>query len=103
MMFRKLYWVTEELNKSGSQVTGTYTSIPDLIHHGLRWINGSTEGFRITLVKLDSGKEPLGTFESPAFDGLETRLEDFVRTEEFTAEQVQALREALSEFCSVKR
>ncbi len=102
MMFRKLYWVTEELNKGGSQVTGTYTSIPDLIHHGLRWINGSTTGFRITLVKLDSSKEPLGTFESPGFAGLEAKLEDFVRTEEFTEEQIQALREALNDFSSVK-
>jgi hypothetical protein len=102
MMFRKLYWVTEEMSKNNSHVTGVYTSIPDLINHGLRWMNGSADGFRISLVKLDSEKEPLGTFQSPSFEGLETRLQDFIRTEEFTEEETLTLREALDSFASVK-
>ena len=104
MMFRRLYWVTEELGKGeASNVTGVYTSIPDLIRYGLRWTGESADGFRLTLVKLDCQKEPLGSFQTPGFEGLETRLQDFIRTEEFTPDETQSLVEALKEFTSAVR
>jgi len=94
-MFRRLYWVTEQVDPMGrSRVGGVYTSIPDLIHHGL--VNqGQNETLRITLTKLDSDKEPFGTWSEPYFEGLETRLEEFIRTDEFSAEHCKALVDAL--------
>ncbi|MFY9233540.1 MAG: hypothetical protein WAO58_03680 [Fimbriimonadaceae bacterium] len=104
MMFRRLYWVTEELAGAGSSsVTGVYTSIPDLIRHGIRWTGEPKKGFRLTLVKLDCGKEPLGTFVGPRFEGLEERLSDFIRTDEFSHDECRALTDALSEFSSVRK
>jgi hypothetical protein len=103
MMFRRLYWVTEEINDAGvSRVTGVYTSIPDLIRHGLRWTHGPQAQFRLSLVKLDCEQDPLGTFESPRYEGLTERLEDFVKTQEFTQDECQTLADALNEFASVK-
>ncbi len=44
MMFRRLYWVVEEVDTSGrSQVTGVYTSIQDLIKHGLSGVDAGNE------------------------------------------------------------
>jgi hypothetical protein len=103
MMFRKLYWVTEQIEPSGlSNVTGVYTSIPDLISHGLRWTdqNGGGE-FRITLTKLDCVKEPLGCWTSPEFKGLEADLQQFVVTDEFSQDQCKALVEELEKFVNV--
>jgi hypothetical protein len=98
MMFRRLYWVTEELGENGSRVTGVYTSIPDLINRGLRWTGEPQSGFRISLIKLDCDREPLGTFVSPRYEGLEERLGDFIKTEEFSEEQRTALIEGLQAF-----
>jgi len=103
MMFRRLYWVTEELSSAGSSVTGVYTSIPDLIRHGIRWTSEPTSHFRLTLVKLDCAKEPLGTFVGPRFEGLEERLSDFVRTDEFSHDECRALADALAEFSAVPK
>src|SRR5690349_6835553 len=95
MMFRRLYWVVEELEQSGrSQVTGVYTSIQDLIKHGLSCVDAGNE-IRLTLTKLDSNKPPLGTWASPRFEGLETEMEEYIRTDEFTAEQCKALSDEL--------
>ncbi len=96
MMFRKLYWVTEQVDPSGiSRVTGVYTSIPDLVRHGLTWREDSSV-LRLTLTKLDSDKEPLGCWSSPDFSGLEQELQPFVQTDEFSAEQCKSLIQALS-------
>jgi hypothetical protein len=102
MVFRKLYWVTEQGDGSGDwSVSGVYTSVTDLIDHGLRWIGGSTgAAFRITLVKLDSAKEPLGSWASPEFSGLESGLDAYVKTGEFTEEDRLALRRSLDAFVS---
>jgi len=94
-MFRKLYWVTEQVDRDGSsRVTGVYTSIPDLIRHGLRW-SRTSDSLRLTLTKLDSEKEPLGSWASPGFSGLEASLQEFIRTDEFSQEHCQALVKAL--------
>ena len=95
MMFRRLYWVVEEVEKSGrSQVSGVYTSIFDLIKHGLGCVDEGNE-IRLTLTKLDSNKPPLGVWTSPRFEGLEAELEEYIRTDEFTAEQCKSLSDEL--------
>lgn len=95
MMFRRLYWVTEEVRPDGrSNVTGVYTSIPDLVHTGFRG-RESAKGLRLTLVKLDCSKAPLGIWESPSFEGLEEQLQQFVSTDEFSAEHCKLLVEEL--------
>jgi hypothetical protein len=103
MMFRKLYWVTEQIEPSGkSKVTGVYTSIPDLIRHGLRWTDQNSGGeFRLTLTKLDCAKEPLGCWTSPKFKGLESDLQQFVKTDEFSQDQCNALSVSLGKFVKV--
>ena len=89
MMFRKLYWVTESLDSKGrSKVTGVYTSIPDLLRYG---IAHQEKAFRLTLTKLDSDHDPLGSWSSPEFDGLADALKEFVRTEEFSEEHCNDL------------
>jgi hypothetical protein len=96
MKFRKLYWVTEHIDTEGqSRVTGVYTSIPDLIRHGLNWQTPGGGSLRLTLTKLDSEKEPLGSWCSPSFNGLEERLQEFVETDEFSSEQCQRLVDEL--------
>jgi hypothetical protein len=103
MMFRKLYWVTEQVEPSGtSQVTGVYTSIPDLIRAGLRWTDQNPGGeFRLTLTKLDCATAPLGTWVSPQFEGLEESLQQFVRTDEFSQDHCKSLVEELDRFVKV--
>lgn len=95
-MFRKLYWVTESISANGeSRVLGVYTSIPDLIRHGL---HGSGEGkLRLTLTKLDSSQAPLATWTEPNFAGIEEHLAEFVKTDEFSKDHCSALCEALRE------
>ncbi|MBX3113508.1 MAG: hypothetical protein KF836_02990 [Fimbriimonadaceae bacterium] len=86
MKFRKLYWVTEQIDKDGSSsVMGVYTSIFDIRAKGIKWLEGQpkTEGFRVSLVKLDSAAEPLGSWASPGFEGMENDLHQFVATGEF--------------------
>ncbi len=97
MRFRRLYWVTESLSPKGeSKVTGVYTSIPDLIRKGLQLCReGSGLQIRLTLVKLDSENEPLGSWSTDNFDGLEASLEEYVRTDEFSEEQCKRLVEEL--------
>jgi hypothetical protein len=89
-MFRRLYWVSEQVFEDGtSSVNGVYTSIPDLVRYGLRFPDKGL--LRLTLTKLDSDREPLGCWTSPDFDGLELAMEPYVKTEEFSAEQVKTL------------
>lgn len=100
MMFRRLYWITEQSAKGGTwRATGVYTSISDLVHKGIRHVGEATiTGYRITLVKLDCRSDVLGTWEGPAFANLEEELEPFVRTKEFAIEEIQELRAALTGF-----
>ncbi len=93
-MFRRLYWVSESVDLDGkSRVLGVYTSIPDLVRYGMR-TPGSGE-LRLTLTQLDSERETLGTWTSSNFDSLEEAMQPYVRTEEFTPDQVKSLLEAL--------
>lgn len=95
MMFRRLYWVVEEVEQTGrSQVIGVYTSIQDLINRGLACIDTGND-IRLTLTKLDSTKPPLGCWASPRFESLETDLEEYVKTDEFTLESCKALCDEL--------
>jgi hypothetical protein len=94
-MFRKLYWVSEQLDQKGkSRVVGVYTSIPNLITHGLAWSSDKSR-LRLTLAKLDSDKEPFGMWCEPHFHTLPEDLQEFVETDEFTQEHCQMLAEAL--------
>lgn len=93
-MFRRLYWVTELVKADGrSEVAGVYTSIPDLIRHGLP---AGDAHLRLTLTKLDSTQAPFGSWEGPEFSGLEEACQQFVRTEEFSVDEVKGLLRALS-------
>ena len=101
MMFRKLYWVTEQTDPEGIfRATGIYTSVHDLIDHGLRWLAPAGKGFRISLAKLDCKTDVLGSWHSPDFKGLEEQMQEFVKTGEFGIDEFQTLRTALDEFMS---
>ena len=94
MKFRRIYWVTEQLDECGcSQVTGVYTSIPDLVERGIQWREGCSkrDGFRLTLVQLDSARLPLGVWSSPDFEDIASDLETFVKSEELTAQDCELL------------
>jgi hypothetical protein len=76
-----------------SHIGGVYTSIPDLMRNG---VNRPEEGaLRVTLTKLDSDKKPFGTWTAPDFAGLEEACQQFVRTEEFSVDEVNNLARAL--------
>jgi hypothetical protein len=93
-MFRRIYWVTEYVHEDGrSEVHGVYTSIPNLVRQGLDRPAGTR--LRLTLTKLDCEEAPLGTWLEPNFEGLSARLDEFVRTDEFSRDQCQALMDAL--------
>jgi len=95
-MFRRLYWVTEEVEAGkGNGVLGVYTSIPDLVHQGIQSRNGSAGKLRISLVKLDSDRGPLGVWEGPNFEGIADELQQYVKTDEFSADQCQLLVDEL--------
>jgi hypothetical protein len=100
MMFRRLYWVTELIDSDDrSKVVGVYTSIPDLIRHGLEPLRTKSDScIRLTLTKLDCSKGPLATWCSPSFEGLADGLQEFVETEEFSEEQCRSLVEKLKMF-----
>ena len=95
MMFRKLYWVTELVHTDGrSQVTGIFTSIPDLINRGLK--RSEVRNVRLTLSKLDSSEPPIGVWTARDFAQIEDGLAEFVRTDEFSADHCRALVNFLS-------
>jgi hypothetical protein len=97
MMFRKLYWVTEGVNADhDSMVLGVFTSIPDLIKHGLPTAENYPT-YRISLVKLDAVQPPLGTWQSPDFSGLRDALQAYVVTDEFSADQCENLHRRVLE------
>jgi hypothetical protein len=103
MMFRRLYWVTEEINANGgSGVSGVYTSIPDLVKNGIETRNGKASRLRLSLVKLDGADGPLGVWEAPNFSGIEESLQEYVRTDEISADQCQSLFNQLKKIGSAK-
>src|SRR6266481_3301007 len=93
-MFRKLYWVTEQVKPDGkSHVTGVFTSIPNLVKEGFAC--NELDRMRLTLTKLDCEEGALGRWTGPDFAGLAERMQDFVKTDEFTPEQCESLVMAL--------
>lgn len=102
MKFRKLYWVTEQLNNDGqSQLRGVYTSIFDIRSKGFKWLEscGDHKGIRVSLVKLDSMDKPLGTWSSPNFDNMREDLQQYISTGEFDEQSCDELVEELQGFC----
>lgn len=97
--FRKVYWVTEQLDAEGkSSVAGVFTSVHDLVESGLKGMDGCTKdaGFRLTLVELDK-VGPLGVWESPEYAGLSDDLEIYVRTGEVAVYEKDDLLSKLKE------
>lgn len=93
-MFRKLYWVTEQVDSSGkSHVTGVFTSIPNLLKEGLAC--NELGCLRLTLMKLDSEKGALGNWTAPNFAGIHDRLQELVRSDEVSVDQCESLVAAL--------
>lgn len=96
MMFRKLYWVTETVDEVGrSNVTGVFTSIPDLVDKGLHEDVSQDRHLRLTLLKLDTPGATFGSWTSPTFSGIGERLTEFVDTGEFSFDECRDLVEAL--------
>jgi len=93
-MFRKLYWVTEQVQADGkSHVTGVFTSIPNLVKEGFAC--KELGRLRLTLTKLDCEGGALGRWTGPDFAGLRDRLTEFIKTDEFSPEQCESLIAAL--------
>jgi hypothetical protein len=93
MMFRKLYWVVEQVQSDGkSSVRGVYTSIPDLVDCGLAGLTGAV---RLTLTKLDSNQPPVGLWSSPGFEGVSEDLQPYVDADDFSDDHRHYLIAAL--------
>jgi hypothetical protein len=99
-MFRRLYWVVEQLDTEGrSRVTGVYTSIPDLIHKGLNWCSDfSGKNVRLSLVKPDTFDRPLGMWTPDNLSDFATELSAFIKTNEMTEAEIKDLKAALEQF-----
>jgi len=98
MKFRRIYWVTEQLDDAGrGEVTGVYTSIPDLVDYGLSMKEHCEKqaALRLTLCELDTAKPPLICLTSDNFGNVEELLDQFVKDGEITHEDVVALADAL--------
>lgn len=99
MKFRRIYWVTEQFNEDGlSEVTGVFTSVPDLLETGLGVTDRSQykAGFRITLCALDSRGPSLITLTSTDFSDCEDKLAPFVQSGEITEDEAARMKAALS-------
>ena len=98
MRFRRIYWVTEQVGSDGiSEITGVFTSIPDLIEVGLGaldWCDKNAE-FRIVLVELDSDQPPLLTITQSSIDQIESMLLPFVTSGEISHDEVLRLGGAI--------
>lgn len=102
MMFRRLYWVTEDVKDDGStSVHGVFTSIPDLIERDLK-TRSNGNSVRLNLVKLDCKGEPLRTWKASDFGGMEADLQPFIQTEEFSSEHCMLLVQALNGMAEAK-
>lgn len=88
MMFRRIYWVVENLNGDGtSNVLGVFTSIPDLMEKGLV----GQSNVRLTLTRLDAGNGVLGVWTAPHFEGMRESLTEYIETGEFQIEHCDQL------------
>lgn len=98
-MFRRLYWVTEEHSADGSvHATGVYTSVPDLLEKGLRFVGEESSHLTLKLIKLDSRKGPIGAWGKDNLGSLESEMQQFIETGEVSIEHVNNLVDGLHEF-----
>jgi hypothetical protein len=95
MLFRKLYWVAEDLLPSGAaSLRGVFTSVPNLIRLGIP-DRLDPSRFRLTLTRLDSTDGVVARWSGPDFDHLSQDLAPFVVEEDFTEEQRRNLVERI--------
>jgi hypothetical protein len=103
MMFRRIYWVIERVEKDGSsRVAGIYTSIPDLVDHGFRNRDPLRDGqsIRLSQVQLNRSDEPLGQWTQHTWGDIAQELEPFVESGEYSPEECLFLQDSLVEFSS---
>jgi hypothetical protein len=94
-MFRRLYWVKEIVEGDGtSKVVGVYTSIPDLIEHGMD--HQATQSLRLSLVQLDRKDGCLGVWTPANFDSLTEDLQKYVQTDEMSQEHLNRLSASIT-------
>lgn len=100
MKFRKLYWVTEQLDVNGlSEVTGVFTSVPDLIRTGLGIQESATTkqaGYRLSLMELDKNGLAFLQWSSLHPEPIEELLEPFAKSGELTRDEISRLADALA-------
>lgn len=95
-MFRKLYWVAEQVDAAGnSKVTGIFTSIQDLVEVNFHSDNGG-KASRITLSKLDCANGVLGSWTIGKHQSLAEDLQAYVQTKEFSLEECELLVNAVN-------
>lgn len=98
MKFRILHWVTESLAADGtSEVTAIFTSVPDLIDSGLTQELPKGHRLRVSLVKLDCIKGPLGVWIGPQFEGMESMLNTLQSTQELSPMEFKLLEAAIEQ------
>lgn len=88
-MFRKLYWVVEEKADTGYRVSGVYTSVPDLVDHGL-----VLSDVRLSLVPLDKRDAHIGVY--PSTSALAGDVDRLVSERHLREDEGRMLAEALS-------
>lgn len=91
MMFRKLYWVAEDIDATGSsQVRGVFTSVPNLLRNCLERGVDLSE-IRLSLTRLDCGNAVIASWSGKQFAQMPRDLVQFVETEDLTEEQRQSI------------
>lgn len=96
MMFRKLYWVTEGVDAEGSShILGVYTSIPTLIRNGFV-ADIDLSRTRLSLTRLDCEDGILASWIGDRYKRLGNDLQQFVDSDDFTADQAEALCHAVT-------
>ena len=96
MMFRKLYWVTESVDEDGvSHILGVYTSIPHLLRSGFH-ANSDLSHTRLSLTRLDCEDCILATWIGADYDRIRDDIRQFVDSDDFNVDQVDALWHAVS-------
>lgn len=95
MIFRRVYWVVEQLGDRGSEVAGVYTSIPDLLENGLRSVSGAT--IRVSAFELDKARGALCTWRTDSKHEAAEAFELLVEAGDFTHEEIARLCDALKQ------
>ncbi|MBN8690299.1 MAG: hypothetical protein J0L72_05850 [Armatimonadetes bacterium] len=96
MVFRRIYWVVEDLNSTNSSVRGVFTSVADLTDRLIAELKTS-DHIRLSLMRLDKDHGTLGSWNSPDFKSLIDDLNEFIATGEFTYDECHGLAQSLSE------